>query len=341
MRFAAAIPFFVVTIFMTAACAPSATAVPATSAPSPTVTPIPATATATPDPNMPADATGRNGIGEWTKSVTVAGKDVTYVFKEIRISSEEPDAEMAAEDTSEPLFRGWFRLLTPEPIPAWESQGTNYLRNGQWTPARNVMPISVWMAEGVPGGDSIMSLTHWPIHRNRINLDPYPGSFIPFVSYRFFDGKLPDVVPDDDWQAMRSGVQDDSPSTSAMPFTVDGAHYTWAPSPNVGSSVYIMRWEDSEPREGNRWLQWHDYTNKDWYRSSFWGTDAKGNLIGGFASEKPLNELDDQQVRWLTLLHTLTVIQQEDVTEHGFNPTAYHLADLAGAAGPPYIVVTR
>ena len=75
--------------------------------PSPTLTP-----TATVDPNMPEGATGKDAQGNWLKTVAENGEETTYVYREI-----------VPSDQNAPVYSGWFRLLTPKPIPLWDRNG--------------------------------------------------------------------------------------------------------------------------------------------------------------------------------------------------------------------------
>ncbi len=287
--------------------------------------------TETLDPNRPADATGQDESGYYKEFQTENGATTTYVYREIIPASKD-----------EPLYRGWFRLLTPKPIPAWDWANTYVLKDSSWVTSKNVMPITVYLEEGVAGGEVIQSLAHADSQLEDRNDYRYSGSFDPELIFDRFLGwdKSADLYPTDKWQAFRSELQDDRIDTAAIRFSVSGNEYTWAPSPTMGTVVYIMNWDNTNKDE-NGFVEWQGYPDTEHFRSAFWGVDENGNIIGGITSKTPLNDLSlpERKIRWMVLYHTISILDSEDLTDYGFGSEAYLFAGLAGEGTPPYIII--
>lgn len=244
-------------------------------------------------------------------------------------------------DGKEP-YTGWFRPMTLTPIPIWDYNIYAKDAAGNFVSGKAIGPIQVLVEEGVSGADTIQSLSHTKyqdLNSDQAN-NEYLDTVRPLFHMRFL-GSPAKTGQDDQWQELVTNLQDGDPKTGSITFTVSGKKFSWGPGPNEGSVVYVMNWDHAAPTKDNGFVQWKDNTNIDNFRSAFWGIDAEGNILGAIASEKPLNQLSDKQIRMLPFFHTISILDGEDMTARGFSTRLDLELDKAGQVLPPYIEINK
>jgi hypothetical protein len=286
----------------------------------------PPPATETVPPVTPTEVEPKEGD---TKKVIENEKEVTYVYKEIK-----------SADNKEVLYTGWFRSLTPVALPLWDWD--TYVRDdsGGWKFGKDVGPIQIFIEEGASGTNPINSLEHTQTPEGTVNNGDYMGRLFALMTKRI-TGSYPDGLSNDQLDQFYLDLQDGKPDTAAITFSASGKEYTWSPGPNEGSVIYILNWDAATPAGGNGFGEWVDNTNTDRFRSAFWGTDASGNIIGAIASQKPLNELTDKQIRAMVLFHTISILDGQDMTIRGYSAVLNDYADTSGQDTPPYIQIHK
>jgi hypothetical protein len=168
----------------------------------------------------------------------------------------------------------------------------------------------------------------------------YDGAMF-FDTGKRFLGRRVQTGQDDQWQQLRTELQDEDTTTASISFTVSGTEYRWGPGPDVGAVIYIVDWDDADPTTDSRFVQWGDGKLVPFFRSAFWGTDSQGNILGGIASQEPLSELPDKWIRTMVLFHTISIVGFKDMTNGGYSSLLGFYATVAGKDSPPYIIINR
>ena len=162
--------------------------------------------------------------------------------------------------------------------------------------------------------------------------------FIPFVSGKFSYNYYGPKTGTFNGSALYSGLQQE---TIKYTLTNGSRTYSWYPGPNNGATVYVLNYQVTTPTKENGFWKWMDMPNQTHFHTTFWGIDTKGNILGAIASEKPLSELDDMEVRMLALYHIAVALNNTNVTNVGFDVFLQTLAKTAGNGTPPYIQIQR
>jgi hypothetical protein len=294
-----------VTLLPTKTFAPTATF-----APEPTKTPDPLT-------GSPEGTTSKNSNGEWTKNVMENSEETTYVYLEIKPSSQ-----------NEPPYSGWFQLLTPVLIPLLD-RGVD-----SWAVQADMIPLSVYVNENLQGLQLLPSITHQNITKG--GEENFGELLLINLAERKFNKKATSI-PIEEREKFYKSLE----YGTAIPFTTSTGLQEWKPSKNVGVKVFFVNWND-EVFSDNRFDEWknpgYDY-GTDQFRSKVY-VDDKGNLISLIAYEKSFKELPDIVLRELVIFHLVSVINSADLTYQGFSTKLDIFTDWAGERfQPPYLEI--
>ncbi|MBP6811480.1 MAG: hypothetical protein KA138_08165 [Saprospiraceae bacterium] len=297
-----------------ASCAhATSTPSPVTNTPAPTTIPtniptITFTPTTTPDPNAPEGTRGSDAQGEFIK---MENGDIARKL----------DYKTA---TGEVLWAGWAVEKT--------QQGGISLLDSIET---NAAQLRMFVQVDVPGGASLVSLTHVDSLDSTTNANALTTTVYTAIKVR---ENITDVNA---WfKLLRAG------NAFLSIITSTGETADVRLGPETGFVTIVVPYDSIESATVTGVTEWLDpYSNsRASFRSMVLGVDENGNAICLIGSEKPLNELPDKVIRMITLYHAGNIINDPDQTTQEWSDWLSVFVTYADAKGDktvPDIIITR
>ena len=136
-------------------------------------------------------------------------------------------------------YEGWFRPMTPTAIPLFD--WTTYVSDdsGGWKLGKDIVPITMFVEEGVPGADAIKVFSHTELAKPAAvdKTNPYEETLNgEFVKYIYGTGSS-----SNDGTKMNTGLQS---GTIKYPIQYGSKEYDWYPSPEHGVVVYVFNYKN-------------------------------------------------------------------------------------------------
>ena len=236
----------------------------------------------------------------------------TYTYTDIQANGKE-------------VYKGWFRPMTPTAIPMIDWPW--YRPDG--TQGKDIAPITIMVAEGVSGADVIQTFTHTELPKGQGGNNRYLG----FIITEF--GNNDNAA----WAKARTELQ---AGTKKYSVKFGNTSYDWYPSPNHGSIVYVLNYNN--PALSAKEDDWKDapYNNK--FKATFWGLDSQGNTVGAIASQTPLNQLDPNELSIFPFYHVASIIggSGSDLALYfsGYSQLLQHMMQSSIHSDPPYVEIS-
>ncbi len=193
---------------------------------------------------------------------------------------------------------------------------------------KDIVPITMFVEDNVPGADTIKAFTHTELPKRQGN-----NMYIQFL-LNYIGGQN-----NDEWVKMETGFQ-----SGTLPYSVQfgNTSYDWYPSPNNGSTVYVLNYNN--PVLSAKEDDWKDapYNNK--FKATFWGLDSQGNTLGAIASQTPLNQLDQTELSIFPFYHVASIIggSGSDLALYfsGYSQLLQHMMQSSIHSDPPYVEIS-
>jgi hypothetical protein len=257
-----------------------------------TETAVAPTATATRDPNMPADATGQNSEGRYSKEVTEDGSSVDYEWV--------------------PELKGWFKSLM------FDGKGIpllDYKDNSLGWHSNDLIPLYVYMAEEMPDTQKGFFLQH-----QNLSPDLEGATFSDLLStdlarWHYATGNASSITQEQ-WQDYSAGLQDDDSSTVSLVFTTSAGESAWSPGPRIGYKVYLLGWDNAAPSDENGFSEWN-HPDGRLFRSKVY-IDPAGNLVSVIASQTSIDTFSDKELREMFLFRLASLAFTRDQSWQGY-----------------------
>jgi hypothetical protein len=321
--------------------------VPISTPPPPTLTPtaiLTPTATAIPvggiDPDhpeagpRPADASGQDVVGNWTKKV----RTVTYTWIKVQYGS-----------SRDAFVQGWFRQGTVDP------RGLPILDKDQYVLSSNAFYMIVYFSDAEPIPPELPYLDH-PKTVGYTAIEDKVQSFteqmFAQIGLRYFDITRTTREPREHWFDLLSALQGQSTATVPLPVTLpyitpDGIRHDWKIGPAYTYSFYEIPWEQADPdtHPGFEERGPIQYDDNAMYRYAM-TVDEDGNLIG-LGAVPDITALTDVQLVRLALIPVLDAVasgytdEEHVVKSRNIRPSLLNLPNRAVSDkyGSPHFTV--
>ena len=199
----------------------------------------------------------------------------------------------------------------------------------------NAAQLRMFVQVDVPGGASLVSLTHVDSLDSTTNANALTTTVYTAIKVR---ENITDVNA---WfKLLRAG------NAFLSIITSTGETADVRLGPETGFVTIVVPYDSIESATVTGVTEWLDpYSNsRASFRSMVLGVDENGNAICLIGSEKPLNELPDKVIRMITLYHAGNIINDPDQTTQEWSDWLSVFVTYADAKGDktvPDIIITR